>query len=94
MNELTKGQNPRKALRRHKERGQIRWFTYDNIAQAMGLGLGTVRGTADIRKAVATGNLLILAREIVRRRGMNDAEDAVIRAAVRRVKVDDRSSTV
>ena len=41
---LLPGQNPRRILPKHRERGPKRWtYTYADIAKASGLSLGTVK---------------------------------------------------
>lgn len=47
--ELEKGQNPRKVLRRHRERGLKRYeYTYRGVADLAGLTLGSARAAEDL----------------------------------------------
>lgn len=53
-----------------KRRGETRHFTYSDVGLALGLLPMTVKRTKHLRAMVKARDLLSLAREIVRRRGM------------------------
>lgn len=50
MRPLQPGEDPRKKIRRHRERGMKRWsFTYADIAKVCGISVGAVRKAASWR---------------------------------------------
>ncbi len=79
---LFPGQNPRRALPKHRERGPKRWsYTYADIAKAAGLSVGTVKnykklGRLDPSDLASVAHLICRENRRERRRSVDGGEGA------------------
>lgn len=70
MEDATRNEHMRRIARLPRRRPEKQFFTYNQVGTALGITANSVRSRAEFRRMLADGDLVALAREIVKRRGM------------------------